>query len=86
MISEIKNYIELIVNLISPKLLFVAIDGVAPCAKMAQQRLRRYKKFKDIQYENEIKDKLNIEKNKDEWDTNQLHLELYSCSLLIMNY
>lgn len=72
MISEIKNYIELIVNLIKPKLLFVAIDGVAPCAKMAQQRLRRYKKFKDIQYENEIKDKLNIEKNKDEWDTNSI--------------
>ena len=56
MISEIKDYIELIVELIKPKLLFVAIDGVAPCAKMAQQRLRRYKKFKDLH----IKMKLNI--------------------------
>ncbi len=37
------QYIHRIVALVRPsRLLFVAVDGVAPQAKMAQQRQRRY--------------------------------------------
>ena len=45
---KILNYIEYIVKLIEPsELLFIGIDGVAPRAKMEQQRKRRYKSVQD---------------------------------------
>ena len=33
MINEVLKYIEKLFLLVNPKLLFIAIDGVAPCAK-----------------------------------------------------
>ncbi len=45
---KILSYIEYIVKLIEPsELLFIGIDGVAPRAKMEQQRKRRYKSVQD---------------------------------------
>ena len=71
MITEIKKYIELIVNLVKPDFLYIAIDGVAPSAKMSQQRLRRYKKFLDQKLKNNVKSKLNMD-IENEWDTNSI--------------
>lgn len=74
MINNILNYIEILYNYSKPqKLLFITIDGVAPKAKMNQQRIRRFKKFYEKKKLDEIKDELNLEiDEKEEWDTNAI--------------
>lgn len=58
MIKEIISYIELLINYVNPKeLVYIAIDGVAPVAKIKQQRLRRFKSVKDTNLFNNIKRK-----------------------------
>ena len=43
MINEVLNYIDKLVVLIGPQMVYLAIDGVAPPQVLQQQRLRRYK-------------------------------------------
>lgn len=48
MILGVINYIETLINICSPKeLVYIAIDGVAPMAKIKQQRIRRFKSIYD---------------------------------------
>lgn len=61
--SNILEYINKIVLYANPtKMVYLSIDGVAPRAKMEQQRLRRYRSVKLKKMKNEIYDKNNIVK------------------------
>jgi 5'-3' exonuclease len=61
MINAILEYIKYIIKFVNPqKSIYIAIDGVAPMAKIKQQRMRRYKSINDNRLFNNIKKKHNI--------------------------
>mmetsp|Transcript_26296 Transcript_26296/g.22153 ORF Transcript_26296/g.22153 Transcript_26296/m.22153 type:complete len:151 (+) Transcript_26296:193-645(+) len=48
MLDDIISYIDFLVRICNPQqLLYIALDGVAPRAKMNQQRIRRFKTSRD---------------------------------------
>jgi len=67
MILHIIEYIQFIIDYVKPvKSIFIAVDGVAPIAKIDQQRKRRYKSYHENLYRNQLMDKYNIPHN-DSW-------------------
>jgi 5'-3' exonuclease len=61
MIKGVIEYIEKIINLVNPKeLVYLAIDGVAPMAKMKHQRIRRYKSIKEQEIKENIAKKHSV--------------------------
>ena len=72
MIDNIIDYIIKLYNYTKPsELLYIAIDGTAPRAKMTQQRIRRFKSKKEHNEINTIKNKY-IDINNYKWDTNAI--------------
>ncbi|KAG2077708.1 putative 5-3 exonuclease [Suillus decipiens] len=85
MMLEVFKYTDRVVNMVRPrKLLFMAIDGVAPRAKMNQQRGRRFRAAQEAKDKAEAR-RLAVaeweamgkiitddEKNKESWDSNAI--------------
>lgn len=72
MIKEVIKYLQYVVSYVNPsESVFIAIDGVAPRAKMNQQRSRRFKSAKDKKIINDIKKK-HRESIDFDWDTNAI--------------
>jgi 5'-3' exonuclease len=58
MILNVIEYLEKMIDIVKPKKgIYLAVDGVAPVAKMKQQRLRRYKSINDKKLFDNIKRK-----------------------------
>ena len=67
MIKNILDYIDFLIKITIPsRLIYIAVDGVAPIAKIDQQRKRRYKSYYDNKFRNDLMDKYKIPHN-DSW-------------------
>lgn len=73
-LDAVLKYLDDIYYLVQPKkLIYIAMDGVAPRAKMQQQRKRRFKSVQDAKYIKILKERHNIPLSEEaEWDYNMI--------------
>lgn len=73
-ITHVINYTSYIVcDIVKPrKLVYIAVDGPVPMTKILRQRARRYKKVQDSLYLQKMREKHNVEKSQDIFDSNKI--------------
>ena len=62
MFKRITKYINYLIGYVQPEITYFAVDGVAPAAKINQQRYRRYKSVVDNQLKQKLKEKYKIDR------------------------
>ena len=68
-ISSVVEFLKHLIDTVDPqKSVYIAVDGAAPCAKVQQQRFRRFKTIMMGQFQSYIKKKHNIVEEKS-WNT-----------------
>jgi 5'-3' exoribonuclease 1 len=72
MINSVQGYIKRLIEFVNPELCFIAIDGVAPAAKMSQQRLRRFKTVLEKEQHQKLQKEIYGNDNQTGWDTNAI--------------
>ena len=85
--NEIGDYLDKLINIVNPEFIYMAIDGVAPRAKMEQQRIRRYRSIKIKQLEDTVYKKYGIDNVT--FDTNCITpgtIFMYKLSKFLKNY
>lgn len=61
LIDEVVNRLQHICNIVSPKkIMYIAVDGTPPRAKMVQQRARRYKTLKEQNFIRDVERKYKV--------------------------
>jgi 5'-3' exonuclease len=62
MFARIDEYVDKLVAVVRPReLIYVAIDGCAPRAKMRQQRTRRYSSARDVRQQDAAREMISLE-------------------------
>ena len=73
MMKRVNDYLLQIINVANPtNIVYIAIDGVAPVAKMVQQRMRRFKAIKEKNMKNAILEENNHSLLEESWDHNAI--------------
>jgi 5'-3' exonuclease len=73
MINNVIHYLNKLIDYVNPKKgIYLAIDGVAPNAKIKQQRTRRYKSISDKNVWDSIKKKHNIPLDNNYWNNSAI--------------
>jgi 5'-3' exonuclease len=71
-IQSVINYLKLLIDEIQPnKLIYIAIDGVVPMAKIKHQRIRRFKYIIDINEQKNLAKKHNVPYD-EKWNTSAI--------------
>lgn len=72
MFKRIVNFLDFLEKFVDPEIMmYIAVDGTAPLAKIIQQRKRRYKSELDNSAKNELKIKYNVTIN-DAWSNTSI--------------
>ena len=72
MLMSVTDYLTKVFNYVQPDEMYIAIDGVAPAAKMKQQQDRRYKSSKEAKVMHEISVKYGQPVREEEVDFNMI--------------